>query len=51
MQWIIDNDDKAREIVKASTLFIADLVLHPDVPKDEASIFDEMARRYLSHFV
>ena len=50
MQWILDNDDKAREIVRASTLWIADLVLHPHVPNEEAAIFDEIARRYLSHF-
>jgi hypothetical protein len=51
MQWIIDNDGKARDIAKASKLWIADLVLHPDVPTDEELIFDEMARRYVSHFV
>jgi Glycosyl transferase family 90 len=51
MQWILDNDDKARQIVRASTLWIADLVLHPDVKKDETEIFDEVARRYLTHFV
>ena len=51
MQWILDNDDKAREIVRASTLWIADLVLHPDVKADETEIFDEVARRYLAHFV
>ena len=51
MQWIIDNDEKAREIVKASTLWIADFILHPDEINDEKLISDEIARRYLSHFV
>ena len=51
MQWILDNEDKAQQIVRASTLWIADLVLHPDVTKDETAIFDEIARRYLTHFV
>ena len=51
MQWILENDDKAQQIVRASTLWIADLVLHPDVKKDETEIFDEVARRYLTHFV
>ena len=51
MQWILDNDDKAREIVKASTLWIADLILHPDESNDEKLILDEIARRYITHFV
>jgi Glycosyl transferase family 90 len=51
MQWIMNNEEKARQIVKASTLWIADLVLHPDVSDDEMKIFNEMARRYISHFI
>jgi Glycosyl transferase family 90 len=51
VQWILDNDDKAREIVKASTLWIADLILHPDEMNDEKLISDEIARRYLTHFI
>jgi Glycosyl transferase family 90 len=51
MQWIIKNDDKAKEIAKAGRLWIADLVLHPDVQEDEKRIFDEIARRYVTHFV
>ena len=50
MQWILDNDKKARDIAKAGKLWIADLVLHPDVHSDEMIIFDEIARRYLTHF-
>lgn len=51
MQWVIDNDDEARKIAHAGKLWIADLVLHPDVPNDEDAIFDEIARRYATHFV
>ena len=51
MQWIIDNDGKAKQIARAGKLWIADLVLHPDVQVDETSIFDEIARRYATHFV
>jgi Glycosyl transferase family 90 len=50
MQWIIDNDEKAKEIVKAGKLWIGDLVLHPDVHEDELKIFDDIARRYVTHF-
>jgi Glycosyl transferase family 90 len=50
MQWIIDNDEKAKEIVKAGKLWIADLVLHPDVYFDEMKIIDDIAQRYVTHF-
>jgi Glycosyl transferase family 90 len=51
MQWILDHDDEAQQIARAGKLWIADLVLHPDVAMDEAAIFDEMMRRYAVHFV
>lgn len=51
IQWIMENDAKARAIAKAGKLWIADLVLHPDVRNEETRIFDEMSRRYASHFV
>jgi Glycosyl transferase family 90 len=51
MQWVLDHDDQAQKIARAGKLWIADLVLHPDVATDEAAIFDEMMRRYVAHFV
>jgi hypothetical protein len=51
VQWILDNDEKARKIVKASTLWIADFILHPEAMNDEMIIYNEIARRYVSHFV
>jgi Glycosyl transferase family 90 len=51
VQWIMENDEKARDIAKAGKLWIADLVLHPSVRDEETRIFDEMSRRYASHFV
>jgi Glycosyl transferase family 90 len=51
MQWVIDNDEKAKEIAKAGKLWIADLFIHPDAKNDEIQILDEIARRYVSHFV
>jgi hypothetical protein len=50
LQWIIDNDEKAKEIAKAGKLWIADLVLHPQVQQDEMRIFEQIARRYVTHF-
>ena len=51
VQWIMENDEKARNIANAGKLWIADLVLHPNVRNEETRIFDEMSRRYTSHFV
>jgi Glycosyl transferase family 90 len=51
MQWVLDHDDQAQQIARAGKLWIADLVLHPDVATDEVAIFDEMIRRYAAHFV
>jgi hypothetical protein len=50
MQWIVDNDDAARRIAVAGKLWIADLVLHPDVSADEEAILDEIVLRYQAHF-
>lgn len=51
MQWIVDHDDQARQIARAGKLWIADLVLHPAVPQEEAAVLDEILRRYATHFV
>lgn len=50
MQWIINNDSRAKEIAHAGKLWMADLLLHPRANTDEIEIFDEMAQRYISHF-
>ena len=51
MQWIIDNDEEAQRIAHQGSLWIKDLVFHPDAETDNELIFDEMARRYIVHFV
>jgi hypothetical protein len=51
MQWVIDNDEKARMIAKRGSLWIRDLLYHPDSAKDEEAVFDEIIRRYRAHFV
>jgi hypothetical protein len=50
MQWVIDNDAEAQNIAHRGSLWIKDLVYHPDVEKDEFEIFDEILRRYAAHF-
>jgi hypothetical protein len=41
MQWVIDNDEEAREIAHRGKLWISDLVFHPDADNDEELIFDK----------
>lgn len=50
MQWILDHDEEARRISYASTLWMQDLVFHPDAAEDDAWIQEEIVRRYQRHF-
>jgi len=51
MQWVIDNDAEARRIAHRGKLWISDLVFHPDAERDERLVYDEILRRYSTHFV
>jgi len=50
MQWIIDNDSAAQRISKRASLWIEDLVFHPDAMSDDRRIQREIVRRYRAHF-
>lgn len=50
MQWIIDNDSAAQQILKRASLWIEDLVFHPDAINDDRRIQREIVRRYRAHF-
>lgn len=51
MQWVIDNDEQARRISERATLWMEDLVFHPDAKEDDRIIQEEILRRYEAHFV
>lgn len=51
MQWVLDHDQEAQEIARRGSLWIRDLLLHPDAASDDEEISDDMVRRYKSHFV
>ena len=51
MQWILDNDEEAANIAHRGTLWISDLIYHPDAPRDDELIFDETFQRYKKHFI
>jgi hypothetical protein len=50
MQWVIDHDDIAQRIAERGTLWMEDLVFHPDAAGDDRWIQEEMVRRYRAHF-
>jgi len=51
MQWVLDHDEEAQKIAHAGTLWISDLIFHPDAASDEEAVFDETFIRYKQHFV
>lgn len=51
IKWIIDNDEEARKIAERATLFIYDLVFHPDADSDDWAVKAEIMRRYHEFFV
>jgi len=50
MQWVLDNDKQAQRIAERGSLWIQDLVFHPDASIDDQWIQEEILRRYLAHF-
>ncbi|KAL3939516.1 MAG: hypothetical protein SGARI_001345 [Bacillariaceae sp.] len=51
MQWVVDHDEEARRITERATLWMEDLVFHPDAAQDDRLIQEEILRRYQKHFV
>lgn len=50
MQWIVTHDEESRRISHAATLWMQDLVYHPDAAEDDRWIQEETIRRYFRHF-
>lgn len=50
MRWVLNNQKTARKISAAATLWMQDLVFHPDSVEDDQFIFQEILRRYSQHF-
>lgn len=46
VQWVLDNDSEARRIAERATLFMYDMVYHPQAASDDRKIKEEIARRY-----
>jgi hypothetical protein len=50
IQWMIDNDEQARQIADRGTLWMVDLVVHSDAAREELVIEQDILRRYGAHF-
>ena len=51
IEWIVRHSAEAQRIAHRVTLWMKDLVFHPQAVQDEEIIFQEMLRRYGQHFV
>ena len=50
MQWVLDHDQRAEQIARRGSLWVQDLLFHPDSRKENDQINDEILRRYHQHF-
>jgi Glycosyl transferase family 90 len=50
VHWVLDHDVQAQMIARRGSLWICDLIYHPDVFRDEEEIVDETLIRYKQHF-
>lgn len=50
MRWVVEHDEEARAIAQRGTLWMEDLIFHPDAAREERLIKEELLRRYLAHF-
>jgi hypothetical protein len=51
MKWIVDHDKEAQRIAQRATLWMDDLIFHPDAARDDRLVKEEIIRRYRAHFV
>ena len=47
--WVLQHEQEAARIVRRATLWMLDLVYHPEAVQDEKRVFTEMLRRYARH--
>ena len=50
MKWVIEHDEEAQWISSQATLWMEDLVFHPDAAEDDRLIQEEILKRYQDHF-
>lgn len=50
VQWMLDHQAEARRISHRASLWIKDLVFHPDSEIDDLAIYQEILKRYAKYF-
>jgi hypothetical protein len=50
VQWMLDHPAEAQRISQRATLWIMDLVFHPDSETDDRQINQEILKRYSAYF-
>jgi len=50
VRWMLHHDSESQRIAHRATLWILDLVFHPDAAGDDRLIQEEILRRYANHF-
>jgi hypothetical protein len=50
MKWIVEHDKEARAIAQRGTLWMEDLLFHPNAAREERLIKEELLRIYFAHF-
>lgn len=45
-RWVIENEDEALKISERATLFMEDMIYHPEAATDESLVLEEIMRRY-----
>jgi hypothetical protein len=46
VQWVLNHDHEAWRIAERATLFMYDLVFHPEAIQDDRKVKEEIVRRY-----
>jgi hypothetical protein len=50
VQWVLDHDEEARQIAVRGSLWMKDMLSHPDADSDTDEIYRDILKRYKSHF-
>ncbi|GKY98759.1 hypothetical protein MPSEU_000832200 [Mayamaea pseudoterrestris] len=50
IQWMLQHQAESQRISHRATLWIKDLVFHPDSESDDRQIYQEILKRYAAHF-
>lgn len=50
IEWVLQHDTEAQRIAERATLFIHDMLYHPEAIKDETQVKEQMIQHYQQHW-